>query len=266
MIRTRHFIFGAILLTGLVIGCMLVVARTEVDRTVGVSFESVSYNPPHDVLRVAQPVDQSYDTNISALRRAYASYRTRDIGEVFPERIDTHISTRTVTDAVSVPPGSSCGLPSTRTVMDVSATNYQIVSLNDQRMASYMMEENATSVPHTYVSIPRVPTYVGHEMCADDVLIGFKLNGEPLYQDEGGVFAAARSDELIGYARDGFGIYGSDTDAAVNGSRDACGGHTHTIIWDEAPMDMYHYHIAQDTNTVLPCFGGMPTSVLIYSR
>ncbi|HYP24337.1 MAG TPA: YHYH protein [Actinomycetota bacterium] len=65
--------------------------------------------------------------------------------------------------------------------------------------------------------------------------------------------------ELLGYAFDGFGIYGHygvDGDALTNEDLDACHGHTHSIEWDGEPRSMYHYHATYEFPYTVSCFRG----------
>ena len=76
-------------------------------------------------------------------------------------------------------------------------------------------------------------------------------------------FIDQSSDSILGYARDGFPMYGyQDTDGTIPNDLDACQGHTH--ITDDFSEEIYHYHItnvidpnsdAGYTNT-LPCTYG----------
>lgn len=66
---------------------------------------------------------------------------------------------------------------------------------------------------------------------------------------------------LMGYAFDGFGIYGHHGEngaALTNADLDACHGHTHRIEWDGIGIDMYHYHATWEYPYVLGCFRGRP--------
>lgn len=66
---------------------------------------------------------------------------------------------------------------------------------------------------------------------------------------------------LIGYALDGFGIYGLNGGGGKhmsNADLDACHGHTETISWDGKTTDMYHYHLTDEYPYTLGCFKGKP--------
>jgi hypothetical protein len=69
---------------------------------------------------------------------------------------------------------------------------------------------------------------------------------------------------ILGYALDGFGIYGPRGDGGkllTNNDLDACHGHMGIIDWDGNLQYMYHYHL----NTEFPygpgCFRGLPALI-----
>ncbi len=64
---------------------------------------------------------------------------------------------------------------------------------------------------------------------------------------------------LVGYAFDGFGIYGTTGANGVEVSTaalDECHGHSHQINWDGQNVDMYHYHLTNDFPYSVSCFKG----------
>lgn len=67
---------------------------------------------------------------------------------------------------------------------------------------------------------------------------------------------------LMGYAFDGFGIYGyygEDGSEVTNADLDECHGHTHAIEWDGGQAEMYHYHATHEFPYVVGCFKGTPS-------
>jgi len=67
---------------------------------------------------------------------------------------------------------------------------------------------------------------------------------------------------LVGYAFDGFGIYGyygEDGKELTNADLDACHGHTHVIEWNGQLVEMYHYHATHEFPYVVGCFKGTPS-------
>jgi hypothetical protein len=66
---------------------------------------------------------------------------------------------------------------------------------------------------------------------------------------------------LMGYAFDGYGIYGyygEDGKELTNADLDVCHGHTHTVLWDGQTVEMYHYHATHQFPYVVGCFHGSP--------
>jgi hypothetical protein len=64
---------------------------------------------------------------------------------------------------------------------------------------------------------------------------------------------------LLGYALDGFGIYGyrgEDGTAVTNADLDECHGHVHTVAWDGRPRRMFHYHATWEFPYSVGCFRG----------
>lgn len=64
---------------------------------------------------------------------------------------------------------------------------------------------------------------------------------------------------LVGYALDGFGIfgrYGEGGKLLSSADLDACHGHTHAIPWDGRTVVMYHYHATWDFPYTLGCMRG----------
>ena len=68
---------------------------------------------------------------------------------------------------------------------------------------------------------------------------------------------------LLGYAADGFGIYGVrgvNGETLTNADLDECHGHTHAITWNGATVTLYHYHATYEFPYTLGCFRGTPVN------
>jgi len=66
---------------------------------------------------------------------------------------------------------------------------------------------------------------------------------------------------LVGYALDGFGIYGSNGTNGQhlsNADLDQCHGHVEKVVWDGKLTEMYHYHLTDEYPYTLGCFKGTP--------
>jgi hypothetical protein len=65
--------------------------------------------------------------------------------------------------------------------------------------------------------------------------------------------------KLVGYALDGFGIYGRHGEGGkilTSADLDECHGHTHEILWDGKKVVMYHYHATWDFPYTVGCLRG----------
>jgi len=74
--------------------------------------------------------------------------------------------------------------------------------------------------------------------------------------------SATGHSSLVGYAFDGFGIYGyygEDGKELTNADLDECHGHTHVIEWNGQLVEMYHYHATREFPYVVGCFRGTPS-------
>ena len=69
--------------------------------------------------------------------------------------------------------------------------------------------------------------------------------------------------ELVGWALDGFGIYGrygEDGEVVTTTDLDACHGHTHDLTVDGVTEPTYHYHATWEYPYTLGCFMGEPAA------
>ncbi len=66
---------------------------------------------------------------------------------------------------------------------------------------------------------------------------------------------------LMGYAMDGFGIYGprgQDGRILTSADLDECHGHTAPVMWDGRIVNIYHYHWTYEFPYNIGCFRGTP--------
>ena len=71
---------------------------------------------------------------------------------------------------------------------------------------------------------------------------------------------------LVGYALDGFGIYGyhgENGEVLTNADLDECHGHTHEITWNKNPTELFHYHATYEFPYVVGCFRGEPAAMMV---
>ena len=76
--------------------------------------------------------------------------------------------------------------------------------------------------------------------------------------------ASTEHSALIGYAFDGFGIYGYHGEGGVmltSADLDVCHGHVGPVLIDGQMQTSYHYHATPDYPYTVSCFRGEPVSV-----
>lgn len=163
------------------------------------------------------------------------------------------------------------------------------VSGNDDAKA--FNEQNFSITRGNYVlTLPRFPSIAPKPSCVPKGTIAIMLSGGALHSAEGDnsddapgfeVFdqcdgqvdkegyhyhnasrclGAFTQDNLIGYAMDGFGIYGNRENGKeiTNDDLDACHGHVGEVMWDGDMREMYHYHATNEFPYTIGCFKGDP--------
>lgn len=85
--------------------------------------------------------------------------------------------------------------------------------------------------------------------CLNTDVIGVALDGSLIRNNEYSLYRVFGAETLIGYALDGFSIYGLSKDIKT----DECGG--------SSASGEYRYYLSTEREGVLGCFGGIPTSI-----
>ena len=162
---------------------------------------------------------------------------------------------------------------------------------------AYAYDQNPNSIAAQSINLtfPASPTIAASATCVPMGMIGFALNGVAIYNalDEAGDDAVAHEVQdncqahpqsagqyhyhgpstcmpnvytsgLVGYALDGFGIYGEKdltTGATLHdGDLDACHGITSPVMWNGTKVTMYHYVLTEEYPYTIGCFMGTPVS------
>lgn len=83
--------------------------------------------------------------------------------------------------------------------------------------------------------------------CLSSEIIGVTIEGSLLFNSDAIAYYGRGEDELIGYARDGYPVYGNYT-----GETDACGGYE--------KYGTYRYTVSQNRTFILGCYTASPQS------
>ena len=166
---------------------------------------------------------------------------------------------------------------------------------------AYQYDRNPNSIQEQRleISIPKDPQVADEPSCTGMGIIGVLKNGVPFFNalDAGGRDAVAYElqdgceghpqqegqyhyhsvsdcvldqldsakgqSKLIGYALDGFGIYGprdADGHELTSADLDECHGTTSVVKFNGTKQRMYHYVATRDYPYTLGCFAGTPTT------
>lgn len=203
-----------------------------------------------------------------------------------------------VQGAVSWPDSANFALTgSTRVVtsndLPSHVTGVFPIAMSDPAYA-YDHNPNHIGVQSISFTLPANPTVAGSPTCTGLGPIGIMISGTVIYNalDAEGRDAGAHEEQdscqghpqsseeyhyhalskciadpgtghsqLLGYALDGFGIYGlrgENGDTLTDADLDECHGHTHAITWDGQTVTMYHYHATIEYPYTVGCYRGTP--------
>lgn len=97
------------------------------------------------------------------------------------------------------------------------------------------------------VPLLRLPLYpvVTDPHCLESEIVGVTIDGALLFNSDAIAYRSRSNSELIGYARDGFPIYGN-----YSGPTDECGGYE--------LGGTYRYSVSNDRNFILGCYKSEP--------
>lgn len=159
----------------------------------------------------------------------------------------------------------------------------------------YDPNPNAIRPQRILLTLPLHPRLAARATCVPMGMIGFALDGVAIYNavDNGGIDAVAhevqdrcgghpdhrgryhyhgpspcmpneRDTGLVGYALDGFGIYGmrdlSTGRILHDADLDACHGITSPVRWNGRTVTMYHYVLTAQYPYTIGCFRGTPVA------
>ena len=105
-----------------------------------------------------------------------------------------------------------------------------------------------TTVKEILLQLPLRSSATGIESCIPTDIIGITTDGHLIRNSEINTFSVFKQNTLIGYALDGFPIYGVSTL-----KKDTCGG---VIISGE-----YRYQLDTNSKTIISCFSDVPVAL-----
>lgn len=240
MVRKRDFILFVVVLLFLVTGIAATVLHDAVTSSQPVSAAVIEAAPPENI-SVAEPTETKPD-HASFIQRMKDKLAAGGADNT-PEPVLTYVDEGPVPSAS--PESGTAGPQLCATEEPVTLTE-----LNWPNSTSFETSEGVRRVisadGKTLMQLPLHGVPGGNRCLGSDV-IGIGLAGQLIHNGDTARFQATSENQLIGYARDGFPIYGvtQHTDTL-----DACGGKT--------TGTGYHYYIQSGQNYILGCYKGTP--------
>jgi len=198
----------------------------------------------------------------------------------------------TITTSASQRVISGNGLPTKQTT-----GTYPVASSDDAY--SYDRNPNSISAQTVSITLPKSPKVASAPTCVGLGTVGILTSGVQVFNalDAGGRDAVAYEiqdscqghpemsgtyhyhsistcvldaldrgsghSKLVGYAADGFGIYGprgTNGEDITDADLDACHGHTHKVKFNGKTQKIYHYHATSEYPYTIGCYKGTPVA------
>jgi len=217
---------------------------------------SVSTLNSHEFSR-SQMLQQMHDKIAASSQLSITAPESVEVVEKVTASTSTSTSTSTPEEMVRGPqlcPGYAAAYT------NWSPTGIKIEEVEGARLVYKMVEESApvaqnissTSEPiiiqpkrDVLAQLPVRSVPAATTFCISSDVIGIANDGSLIRNNEAGVYGIFNSSTLVGYALDGFPIYGSSPETG-----DTCGGTMAT--------EGYRYQISPQRDTILHCYSAAP--------
>lgn len=254
MFRTRDFL----LVFGAVVFLLVAIGTTIVSKQVGTREQSaaIEFSAVPDQSYVAElPSDKTFSRSerVAEMRRKIAE--AGNIAVAAPETAEDEV----VASAVETEVLADTTVVATRLQQCPNYAAYtgvwspQGITILTSEGARVVYKTVPSVVPGTEMSkqvvlqLPLYPIQTTPTCLLNDV-VGIAQDGSLIRNHEVGLYGVFGEQTLIGYALDGFSIYGTSGQ-----STDACGG---TVVAGE-----YRYYLSDTRETVLNCFSATPVNL-----
>lgn len=262
MPRSRDFFL--FLLSALVLVGAIVATNTSHTGEGVASWWSPFREPPSETGANAPDTEPDYDSRIAELRAKLAKRMT--VGEPSAVAADTTdgsddsepdvvVATSTDTATVQTCTGYQnlvvAWTPQTITRVEREGMRLYI----DGPVAEPMIDSGTSTLAVEPISetvrlqVPMRAWPLPNSSCLPTDVIGVALDGSLIRNDETALYSVFGAETLIGYALDGYPIYGATPNLAV----DACGG--------AMVAGQYRYVVDSERAGVITCFSGVPASI-----
>jgi len=262
MLRTRDFVLVLITVAFLVLAIGSTVfnqKQSTGQQTVGLQ-PAVGYDGEYTAVSV-NPHEFSRAQKLQEMQEKIAASRQLSIAAPEPVEVMEEVtaSTSSSTSAVLARGPQLCpGYAATN--VNWSPTGIKIEEAEGARLVYKTVEISAPAIQNTDSTSTPVITQpqrnvlaqlpvrnipAASTFCLPSDVIGIATDGSLIRNNEAGVYGIFNSSTLVGYALDGFPIYGSSSEAG-----DTCGGTMAT--------EGYRYQISSQRDTILNCYAATP--------
>jgi len=246
MFRTRDFIllFSAIMFLVMAIGTTLINQGRSATKDFMVAIEPE--NGSEYLATVVQAENITRAERIAQMR-SKISQQTQLTEEIEQEEVEEELDQEdlaTSTDGLMTT-SQAIQCPAYRPYTTFwDARNLTLIESEGARILA-RGEISSTSIPEIALQLPVRTGPSGNPSCLASDVIGIANDGSLIRNDEAALYGIFASDTLIGYALDGFPIYG-----VGNSVTDACGG--------LESFSGYRYELSTDRDTMINCFASAP--------
>ena len=148
---------------------------------------------------------------------------------------------------LTIPLQPACATSSTDTSLDsIGVASNGIVFFNQYAAGNAALTSEVTGFDR----------YGGHPAQSGNYHYHMEPRALTIANFGGSSNATASKSSLIGWALDGFPVYGPTNSSGTAVSLDACNGEYHATT--EYPNGIYHYHVTSASPYVIGCYAGTP--------
>lgn len=251
MVRTKDLLLFALILVTLLITISATLASKVVKEQVDSPGQSAFSNEDGPAYSATVPESATdREANIERLRSMIAK---GDVIEASPS-----VESAPVAESQAV--GTDCSVPSTgieiaRTWPLTGVEQKTVGATRVVSQVTYAQPELTTSTSSAstpvvlseklLIQLPAYPVKQNEPTCLDSEIIGITVEGSLIFNNDAVLYQNSGSATLIGYARDGFPIYG-----VYQGEKDVCGGYD--------GVGGYRYAVTPGESNFLACFSAVP--------
>lgn len=254
MLRTRDLLWFVIVLVFLGLAILSTTINRSPDTQSGLSLPSLEAEAPDYAAELEEGAKLDRNANIERLRSLLAE---GDIVSASPSVEDEVFDASSEIDDG----GLECGAVDSGISIARSwpLSGVSVSTVGGTRVVTYTATAAAVpisgsttpmaspAVTKTLLVLSQFPVKAGQPTCLDSEVIGVTVDGSLMFNNDVVLYRNTAANTLIGFARDGFPVYG-----AYSGEVDECGGY-------DGPGG-YRYVVVPGESAFINCFTGAPSS------